>query len=61
MTGKTITVPLEYYQLLAVQGRQFLDWLTDKQDRTQYEDTMLGAYIRWYQWHEAADERGLTR
>lgn len=63
MTGKTISVPVEYYQMLAVQARQYLDWLTDKPkaDRSTLEEQMLGAYIRWYQWHEQAEERGLVR
>lgn len=63
MTGKMISVPIEYYQLLAVQGRQYLDWLAARPaaERLPEEDALFVAYIKWYQWHEAAEERGLTR
>lgn len=60
MSDKTISVPLEHYQILTVLGLRALAYYTDA-DRTPDENAEFARLVRWEQWHEAAEERGLTR
>ena len=61
MLDKTISVPLEHYLFLACLGAGLLAYLTDKPDRTAEDDADLARAVRWEQWHDAVEERGLTR
>ncbi len=63
--GKGIHVPLEHYHTLCLAAA----CLQDEFDRLVSQGEALGAdsaelrarLLRWYQWHERAEERGLTR
>lgn len=61
MTDKTISVPLRHYLVLTTLGLSKLMYYTEHTERTPDEELEFARLVRWEQWHEAADERGLTR
>lgn len=61
MSGKTISVPLEHYQILTVLGLRALSYYLNTVNRTSDETIEFARLVRWEQWHDAAEERGLTR
>ena len=58
---KTITVPLMHYLVLASAGFQKISYYLAHDDDAGKNSADFANLIRWDQWHNAAEERGLTR
>lgn len=63
MVDERISVPLEHYQALTLAAKYAIDALERLEHKRQLSDDDAMLYVRlvrWSQWHEAAEERGLT-
>lgn len=63
MNEKRISLPLEHYQALTLAAKYALNALEKMEQRRQLSDDDAFLYVRlvrWEQWHDAAQERGLT-
>ena len=63
MANERISVPLEHYQALTLAAKYALESLEKLEHKRQLSDDDAMLYVRlvrWEQWHDAAEERGLT-
>ena len=63
MANERISVPLEHYQALTLSAKYALESLEKLEHKRQLSDDDAMLYVRlvrWEQWHDAAEERGLT-